>query len=179
MEDDLARHVAEVRAFNRFYTQRIGMLEAGILKSGFSLSEARLLFELAHRDTATATDLCTALHLDAGYVSRLVAQFVESGLVQRRASGKDARRTELRLTKKGRATFASLDASSEDAVRALLLPLGRPHRERITAAMGAIEKGLDRSGRPAEPRATPWILRTHAAGYLGFIFHRHGALYAA
>src|SRR5690349_16743154 len=101
-----------VRQFNRFYTRRIGVLHERLLASEFSLTEARILYELAHRDALTTSTLCRELELNSGYLSRVVAGFARKGLIDRSASPDDARAVQLQLTAAGRAAFAGLDAAS-------------------------------------------------------------------
>ena len=171
---DIDRRVAAVRRFNRFYTQRIGVLQDGLLSSSFSLTEARVLYELAHREQPTASELGKDLGLDAGYLSRVLRGFERRGLIERRPSKADGRQNLLSLTDAGRAAFAPLDERSHSEIGAMLRPLPAPGQRRLIEAMGAIERLL---GAPPEP-AAPYLLRPHRPGDLGWIVHRHGVLYA-
>src|SRR5947209_8842093 len=112
--------VADVRRFNRFYTRQIGLLREAYLDSPFSLSETRVLYELAHREGPTATELGKDLGLDAGYLSRILSRFEEGGLIDRKPSEADARQSLLRLTDRGREAFAPLDARARDDIGAML-----------------------------------------------------------
>ena len=170
----LPARIAAVRRFNRFYTRRIGVLQEGLLKSPFSLTEARVLYELAHREDATASVLARDLGLDAGYLSRLLKGFEERGLIKRAASPLDARQSLLTLTALGRAAFAPLDHRSQDEIGAMLRTLPAPAQKRLVEDMAEIETLLGE--RPAP--SVPYILRPHRPGDLGWIVHRHGALYA-
>jgi DNA-binding MarR family transcriptional regulator/N-acetylglutamate synthase-like GNAT family acetyltransferase len=163
-----------VRAFNRFYTRQIGVLREGLLKSPFSLTEVRLLYEIAHRKQSTATELCQELGLDPGYVSRILGKLEQRGLVRRSASQSDARQSLLGLTAKGRGTFFALDARQSTEVAAMLRPLSPTGRSRLAQAMHAIENLL---GARPEPK-TPYVLRAHQPGDMGWVVHRHGVLYA-
>jgi DNA-binding MarR family transcriptional regulator/GNAT superfamily N-acetyltransferase len=165
--------VAAVRRFNRFYTQRIGVLREGLLESPFSLTEARVLFELAHRGAARATDLGRDLGLDAGYLSRILRGFEKKGLLERRPSPKDRRESVLGLTAAGRRTFASLDARSREEMGGLLRPLDDEAARKVVDAMGTIERALGAPGPEA-----PLLLRPHQPGDVGWVIHRHGILYA-
>ncbi len=172
--------VAAVRAFNRFYTQKIGVLDEGLLASPYSLAEVRLLYELAQRGSGgaaggtTATELRRALGLDAGYLSRMVAKLAARRLVARRPSRADKRESLLSLTARGRSVFARLDARSDADVTRLLRPLDRSERESLVMSMHLIEALLG-GGKPA---AAPVLIRGPRAGELGWIVQRHGALYA-
>jgi DNA-binding MarR family transcriptional regulator/N-acetylglutamate synthase-like GNAT family acetyltransferase len=166
--------VQQVRAFNRFYTRVIGVLDAGLVGTPYTLTEARVLFELADRDGAEAGDLRRDLGLDAGYLSRILGRFDERGLVERERAPGDARKQVVRLTRQGRATFRDLDEKQTDAVRALLGPLDEGARDRLAAAMCEVRRELDGH---AEPRAV--VLRAPEPGDLGWVVSRHGALYAA
>jgi DNA-binding MarR family transcriptional regulator/N-acetylglutamate synthase-like GNAT family acetyltransferase len=166
--------VAAVRGFNRFYTQKIGVLSEGLLKSRFSLTEARVLYELTHRERPTATELCGDLGLDAGYLSRILRRFEQQGLIARTASRDDARQSLLTLTAKGRAAFAPLDARSRREIGALMNGLGEPDQARLAAAMATVERLL---GARRQNEA-PYLLRPHQPGDIGWVVHRHGALYA-
>ncbi|TGD96069.1 bifunctional helix-turn-helix transcriptional regulator/GNAT family N-acetyltransferase [Methylobacterium nonmethylotrophicum] len=169
--------VAAVRAFGRFYTRQIGLLEEGLHRSAFSLTEARVLYELAHRDGLTASVLGQDLGLDAGYLSRLLKRFEEQGLVTRTTSAGDARRQVLGLTPEGRAAFAPLDAASRREVGALLGRLAEADRTALVGAMARVRRLLgDPSEESAQERATFRDLRS---GDIGWIAHRQGVLYAA
>ena len=135
----LDQRVAAVRRFNRFYTRQIGLLQEGYLESPFSLTEARVIYELAQRGPVTASDLGTELSLDAGYLSRILRGFLERGLIEKRAAPDDRRRSLLTLTTAGREAFARLDAASANEVGALLASLAPPERERLVGAMDEIE----------------------------------------
>jgi DNA-binding MarR family transcriptional regulator/GNAT superfamily N-acetyltransferase len=165
--------VAAVRRFNRFYTQRIGVLEEGLLNSAFSLTEARVLYELANRDNPAAADLCRDLGLDAGYLSRILGRLVRQGLLTKSAGQTDGRRRCLTLTEAGRAAFAALDGASRGQVATLLDGLSSAGRERLLGAMATVGRLL---GQPAP--GVSYILRPPRPGDLGRVISRHGALYA-
>lgn len=173
-DDPTAAHVAAVRAFNRFYTREIGVLNEGLLESPFSLTQARVLYELARGDEQTAHELRRALDIDAGYLSRILAGFERQGLITRRPAPHDGRQTIFSLTEKGRAAFDQLDRASADQVRALLERLGQEEQRALVGAMRRIERlwGEDR-----EPPAA-CVLRPPRVGDMGWIVHRHGVLYA-
>jgi DNA-binding MarR family transcriptional regulator/GNAT superfamily N-acetyltransferase len=166
--------VAAVRRFNRLYTQKIGVLHPGLLGSPFSLTEARVLYELAHHDKPTATYLSEELGLDAGYLSRILGGFAKRGLIHRTPSDADGRQSLLSLTKDGQAAFASLNARSREGIGAMLHHLSEAEQSRLIQAMSSIETLL---GARREDK-TPYILRQHQPGDLGWVVHRHGALYA-
>lgn len=169
-----ARNVENVRCFNRFYTRQIGLLHEGLLQSPLSLTEVRVLYELAHRQLPTASAIGKNLGLDAGYLSRIVRGFQKRGWVVRTNSATDARQSLLSLTKRGRAAFAPLDRRARDEVAAMLAKLPEPDQRRLVEAMSTIEKLL---GERAEPRV-PYLLRAHEPGDMGWVVHRHGVLYA-
>jgi len=171
---DTAVSIAAVRRFNRFYTRRIGVLREGLLESPFSLAEARVLYELAQRERATASELMRDLGLDAGYLSRILASFRKRGLIQRQASTADGRRILLRLTPDGRKAFAPLDSRARRDVGAMLEPLPDGEKNRLVAAMQTIERLLE----GADVRAAPYLLRPQRPGDIGWVVHRHGVLYA-
>jgi DNA-binding MarR family transcriptional regulator/GNAT superfamily N-acetyltransferase len=173
-DGELAGRVAGVRAFNRFYTRRIGVLQEGLLHSPFSLAEARVLYELAQRAGPTASELGQALGLDAGYLSRILAGFESRGLVGRRPSPSDGRRSLLRLTARGRRAFAALDRRSQDETAALLAPLAADEQSRLVGALQTVERLL--GGVPAA--GGPYVLRPPRPGDIGWVVHRHAVLYA-
>ena len=173
-ETELDRQVASLRRFNRFYTQKIGVLGDGLFDSRFSLAESRVLYELAHRQRPTAGALARELGLDPGYLSRILARFEKGRLIQRRRSPEDARQSLLSLTRKGRRTFEPMDRASRTGIEHLLRPLPPAGRRRLAEATHTIERLLGEAGGAREP----WLLRPHRAGDMGWVAHRHGVLYA-
>jgi DNA-binding MarR family transcriptional regulator/ribosomal protein S18 acetylase RimI-like enzyme len=171
----LAQGVAAVRRFNRFYTRQIGLLNEGFLQSPFSLTQVRILYELAQGDRPTATDLVEALGLDAGYLSRILKGLERRGLVARTRSPSDGRRAHLSLTRQGRERFAALEARQRQEVAALLERLPFGGQERLVDGMRKVEGML--GGRP-EPGGAPYRLRQPRPGDMGWVVYRHGALYA-
>jgi DNA-binding MarR family transcriptional regulator/GNAT superfamily N-acetyltransferase len=172
----LAHRVAAVRRFNRFYTRTIGALQEGLLQSSYSLTEARVLYELAQCPGISATGLGRELGLDSGYLSRILQRFERDGLISRVPSEEDRRQSALALTDAGHEAFAPLDASSRHDIGALLGALSGPAQDRVVTAMGHIESLL---GTPGGATAAPWLLRQHRPGDIGWVIARHGALYAA
>jgi DNA-binding MarR family transcriptional regulator/GNAT superfamily N-acetyltransferase len=167
--------VEAVRAFNRFYTRKLGVLDQQLLKTPFSLSEARVLYELAHRDALSAKEIGIELGLDPGYLSRIMQNFDEAGLIARKPLATDRRQYQLSLTAKGRQAFAKLERSTQEDVAAMLRPLKEADRRRLTGAMDTVERLL---GMPrAEP--PPTILRDPRPGDMGWVVQSHGALYAS
>ncbi len=166
--------VAAIRRFNRFYTQQIGVLKEGLLDSPFSLTESRVLYELAHRERPTATELVKDLGLDAGYLSRILRGFEKRRLLSRTPSKADGRQSLLALTEQGQRAFAPLQARSRDEIGAMLQKLPADDRGRLTEAMHTIERLLG-----ARPESTaPYLLRPHHSGDMGWVVHRHAVLYA-
>lgn len=172
-ENNVDAQVSAIRAFNRFYTRKIGLVD-GIASSPFSLAEARVLYELAHREQPTATDIRKELGLDAGYMSRILRGFERRRLVTREQSKTDERQRFLSLTAKGRKAFAPLDERSNRDVAALLEKLSPTERKQLVDAVQAVGKLL---GDKAEPK-TPYLLRPHQPGDMGWIVHRQAILYA-
>nr|MDJ0948866.1 MarR family winged helix-turn-helix transcriptional regulator [Alphaproteobacteria bacterium] len=166
--------VDAIRRFNRFYTRQIGVLREGLLDSPFSLAEARVLYELAHRQAPTAGALARDLDMDAGYLSRLLRRLVRDGLIAKERAETDGRRSLLHLTKAGRQAFSTLEARSRADVGAMIERLGGEDRARLAAAMDTIEALLG----PRLDSAAPFVLRPHRPGDLGWIVHRHAVLYA-
>lgn len=169
--------VREIRHFNRFYTKQIGVLQDGLLNSPFSLTEVRVLYELAHRDRPTAGDVGKELGLDAGYLSRVLASFERRRLVRRERSAQDGRQSFLSLTAKGRKVFAPLEARSNEEVAGMLNRLPPRRQKALVSAMHAIEEALGDKSRDTADKA-PYVLRSHQPGDMGWVVHRHGALYA-
>jgi DNA-binding MarR family transcriptional regulator/GNAT superfamily N-acetyltransferase len=169
-----SQRVAAVRRFNRLYTKQIGLLHEHLLRSPFSLTEARVIYELAHRAATTATELNSELGLDAGYLSRILHRFRQRGLVARKPSQTDGRQSLLSLTARGRQAFAQLNRTSHEDIGALLIQLAELEQRRLVAAMHTIEGLL--GGDPAP--GGPCRLRPHRPGDMGWVVQRHGALYA-
>lgn len=166
--------VAAIRRFNRFYTRHVGALDERHLASAFTLAEARVLYELAHRDAPTATEIGRDLGLDAGYLSRLLTRFEQRGYVVREASPQDARRSHLRLTDDGRATFAGMETRAHDDVARHVAPLVPADRRRLLASMQSIEALLARAASGDAPEI---VLREPRPGDMGWVVARHGAIY--
>lgn len=170
--------IAAVRRFNRVWTQQIGVLNESLLETSYSLTEARILYELAHDDGVLASELAARLGLDPGYLSRILARFTRVGIIERVNSTVDARRTHLHLTAAGRAQFATLDSRQDGAVGAMLASISRADRSRMLDAMATLERLVSpgtETGADAEP---PFVLRSHRPGDLGWVVWRHGVLYA-
>lgn len=163
-----------VRQFNRFFTRQIGVLREGLLHSPYPLTEARILFELGQRDQVTASALCRELGLDAGYLSRILARLEQQGLLEKVRSDNDGRQRLLSLTAEGRNAFTLLDRRSRDEVAEMLNDLDEEQQQRLLRAMQTIESILTKSLKFSEP----FILRAPEPGDLGWVTHRHGALYA-
>lgn len=168
--------IAAVRRFTRFYTRQIGLLDEHLYRSPFSLTEVRVLYELAHRPALTASALGRELGLDAGYLSRMLRKFHSDGLIAKQASETDARQSLLSLTPKGRKAFAPLEKRSEEQVAGMLEKLSPAQQEKLVAAMAAIEDAL--GGRKAEDEKAPYLLRPHQPGDMGWVVYRHGVLYS-
>lgn len=165
--------VPALRAFNRFYTRKIGVID-GTASSPFSLAEARVLYELARRHNPTATDIRKELALDAGYLSRILREFERRKLVTRERTAADERQKSLSLTAKGRRAFAPLDERSNHQTAALLAALSPAARKQVVDATLAIRKLLGDT-----PESAPsYLLREHQPGDLGWIVHRQAILYA-
>ena len=172
--DNVMEHrIAAVRRFSRFYTGVIGALQEGLLQSRFSLTEARVLYELANRDAVTASALGRDLGLDAGYLSRILQRFSQERLLAREVSEADRRQSMLALTDAGRAAFAPLDARSREEVGAMLAALPAQAQAEVVGAMARIEALL--AGMPAPD----WRLRGPLAGDIGWVVARHASLYAS
>jgi DNA-binding MarR family transcriptional regulator/N-acetylglutamate synthase-like GNAT family acetyltransferase len=170
----MAAIVDDVRGFNRFYTRVLGLLRPDLAGSAFGLTEARVLFELAHGDDVAVSDLRRELDLDAGYLSRILSGFTAAGLVAREQSATDGRRQVVRLTRDGRQAFAELDRLQISAIDTLLAPLDVTQRSDLVAAMARIRRTLG-----DEPRLAGLVLRPPAPGDLGWVVERHGHRYAA
>src|SRR5215216_1127782 len=172
--DDLATRIEAVRRFNRFFTRRIGVLRGGLLHTPYSLTEARILFEISRRDGLTASDLSRELGLDPGYLSRILARLGRRGLIDKVRSETDGRQRLLSLTSEGQDAFSLLDARSREEVAEMLGEHSEEDQRRLLEAMWTIESVLTRGFKFSEP----FFLRQHEPGDMGWVVHRHGVLYA-
>jgi len=166
-----AHEVEAVRAFNRDYTRRIGVLARGLLDSPYSLTEVRVMYEIAHRPGVSAGQLAAGLGLDRGYLSRILKGFEARRLLSRSRSRSDARRRPLRLTRPGRRVFGPLERAARAQVRGMLSGIEAPRRAALLQGMGEIRAAFD-------PPAGEVRLRPHRPGDMGWVIGRHGALYA-
>ncbi|MHA2170041.1 MAG: bifunctional helix-turn-helix transcriptional regulator/GNAT family N-acetyltransferase [Candidatus Kariarchaeaceae archaeon] len=169
MEDKAKR----IRHFNRFYTRKIGVLREGLLHSQYSLTESRILFELAYGKELTASDLSRELGLDPGYLSRILSNFETLGLITRTRSAKDDRARIIQLTNKGKQEFDVLDMRSREEILELLNNLTNENQDKLLKSMETIEEILAKKLKFAEP----FFLRTHESGDMGWVTYRHGILY--
>jgi DNA-binding MarR family transcriptional regulator/GNAT superfamily N-acetyltransferase len=172
-DDGLFQRVEAVRQFNRFYTQKIGVLHEGLLSSSFSLSEVRVLYELAHRERPVASELRKDLGLDPGYLSRILSSFKAKGLIDSKPSEQDGRQSILWLTEQGKAAFAPLNERAHDEIGILIGSLTESDQTRLVKAMESIKELL--SFGPKDKM--PYLLRPHQPGDMGWVVHLHGMLY--
>jgi len=175
---DRDQRLQAVRSFNRFYTRQIGLLNEQLYRSPFSLTEVRVLYELAHREKPTATALSRHLGLDAGYLSRILSGFEKHGLVEKIPSTADGRQSLLKLTAHGREVFAPLDQRSNIEVSGMLSELSAVEQNRLIEAMHTIETLLEARPDHASADKALYLLRPHQPGDMGWVVHRHGVLYA-
>jgi len=169
------REISAVRAFNRFYTRKLGVLDQHLMQSPYSLSEARVLYELATQEDLAAKEIGIELGLDPGYLSRIIQNFDEKGLITRKPLSSDRRQYRLSLTAKGRQAFEKVNRTSHDEIAAMLATLSRRDGKRLVEAMADIERLLGNSGVSAPPA----ILRDPRPGDMGWVVQSHGALYAS
>jgi DNA-binding MarR family transcriptional regulator/GNAT superfamily N-acetyltransferase len=170
--------VAAFRRFNRLYTRFIGTLQEGLLDTPYSLSEARVLYELATRRQPLAKEIAQELGMDAGYLSRMLSKFHEAGLLKRAASPQDGRQTTLGLTQKGRAVFRVLNTRSDRQAGNILGSLATEPRRDLIRSMRTIEDVLTPEAEAKSEAPASFTLRQHRPGDMGWVVHREGALYA-
>jgi DNA-binding MarR family transcriptional regulator/GNAT superfamily N-acetyltransferase len=180
VKSELDEDIAAIRRFNRFYTERIALLNETLLDSPFTLAQARVLFELGTRKNLSAADLVDTLGLDPGYLSRILQDFKERRLVSSRRAEDDARRTKLSLTEKGRREFSTIDRRSRRSVAELIAPMSRDERRRVLGAMHTVEAHLSgaSTGAAARSSVSSLLIRPHRIGDIGWAIERHGTLYA-
>lgn len=165
-----------VRGFNRFYTRQLGLLDRGLLGSEFTLTEARVLYELANRDDITATEIARELGLDLGYLSRVLGKFGRRDYVKRTRSPVDARQSSLQLTQKGRAAFDPLNRAAISQIVAMIDPMTLEQRIEMLGAMRSVQTLLQPANE--QPKRGPCAIRPLRIGDIGWITHRQGVLYA-
>ena len=170
----LTKEITVFRRFNRMYTRFIGTLNEGLLNSDYSLAEARVLYELATRETPTAREIADELGVDAGYLSRLLTKFERDGLLKRKTSELDGRYADLALTARGRSAFKKLNALSDDQARAVLEDLAPSARMELIECMRTIEGIVTK----VERNRPPFVLRSHRVGDMGWAVYREGLGYA-
>jgi DNA-binding MarR family transcriptional regulator len=166
--------VSAFRRFNRFYTQKVGILKEGYLGSSLPLAKVRVLYEIAHREKTTASELSKVLALDPGYLSRIIRDCSRNNVIRRSRSKADGRENLLELTNDGRKAFKSLNNRAQDEVRTLLNSIGVADQNRLIGAMHTIEDMLG----SREMKKTPYLLRPPRPGDMGWVVHRHGAIYS-
>lgn len=174
MDAEFAGQLGDVRRFNRFYTRAAGFLDRTLTRSEFTLTEARVLFEIAHRANPSASEIARFLFLDAAYLARILRKFAEAGLIRTRPDPADGRRRPIALTDRGRDRMIDLQQRADEDIGRLISPLGGDGRRRLVKAMRAIETGLG-GGEPVPAQVT---IRAHCVGDLGWIIHRQAVLYA-
>ncbi len=173
-EQSFEDRISAVRSFNRFFTRQIGVLREGLLHSPYSLTESRLLYELAHRHNLTASELVRELGLDPGYLSRTLSRLERQGLIKKVRSREDGRQRLLHLTPQGEESFALINKRSRDEVAEMLGDLSEGEQQRLLEAMETIKGILGQGFKYSEP----FLLRPHEPGDMGWVTHRHGVLYA-
>jgi DNA-binding MarR family transcriptional regulator/GNAT superfamily N-acetyltransferase len=169
-----ADRIAAVRRFSRFYTRHLGVLDEGFLGSPLSLTQMRVLYELANHQQSTAAELCNSLALDPGYLSRILSGFEKDHVIDKKESTKDTRQTLLALTKKGRQVFEPLNLRSNDQVRAILSELAPAKQDDLLHSMQTIESVLS----PNTEGTASYLIRPHRPGDMGWVVWRHGVLYS-
>jgi len=171
---DFEARIAAVRRFNRFFTRRLGVLREGLLHTPYSLTESRIIYEIANRDHVIAADLSKELGLDPGYLSRILDRLEQQGLIQKVQSPSDGRQRLLRLTPEGEEAAMLLDQRSREEIGEMLNNLSEQDQNRLMQAMHTIEQLLGEGLKYSEP----YVLRQHEPGDMGWIVHMHGRLYA-
>jgi len=172
----LEERINAIRHFNRFITRQVGALREGLLHSSYSLTEARILFEIANNDDITAADLTKELGLDAGYLSRILNRLEERGLVYKERSLKDGRQRMLKLTSDGKNAFSLLNSRSYNEIAELLSELSETEQQQLVGAMKTIEQLLSKN--KGLKFSAPYFLRQHEPGDMGWVVHKHGILYS-
>ncbi|MHA2356308.1 MAG: bifunctional helix-turn-helix transcriptional regulator/GNAT family N-acetyltransferase [Candidatus Thorarchaeota archaeon] len=170
----LEENIHDIRQFNRFYTKRIGLLNKGLLRTEFSLSQARVIFELAQQEQITSSEIVKKLGIDPSYLSRILSTFERENLIDKKKSDKDNRQWMLRLTAKGKDAFRELDDRAGEEIREMLQNMSSENQHRFMKAINTMEDVLGAKSSPA----LSYLIRPHRAGDIGWIVHRHGVIYS-
>jgi DNA-binding MarR family transcriptional regulator/GNAT superfamily N-acetyltransferase len=174
MTESLSQRVSAMRRFNRGFAKRIGLLQEGLLESPYSLTEARILYEIGSNTDFTASDLSAAIGIDAGHLSRILSRLEKRELIEKLRSETDGRQRFLRLTQKGKEAFELVNNRADDEIAEILGALSEEQQKRLLKAMGTIESILLKNDK----KSPIYVLRPYEAGDMGWIIHRHGILYA-
>lgn len=166
--------VKKIRAFNRFYTLKIGLITKRFLESSYSLVQARVLFELNNASNICAKDLVEKLNLDPTYLSKILKQFEKKNLITRKVSAQDSRKQILSLTREGKSEYSRLREISNIQIASLIQDLTDEEQRCLVSAMGSIETLLDCE----KDKKDLFYIRSHRPGDIGYVIHRHGVLYA-
>ena len=174
-QEATAGQIEKIRRFNRFYTQRLGTLNEGLLDSPLTLTQVRVLYELAQDLDSSAVDLCRRLDLDPSYLSRILCDFSERGWVERTPSSEDARKNTITLTSAGRDVFEPLNEASRQQLEGWLKPLPEARREQLVSGMGTVMSLLEGKRETKTPMV---VIRAHRPGDMGWVIERQARLYA-
>lgn len=175
MESSVDDRIKKIRRFNRFYTRQIGVIDGHYLATQFSLTEARVIYEIANMKDPSATLIKEITGLDAGYLSRIIQRLHRDGLVDKHTTPQDGRQSILQLTDKGKTAFSILNSRSQDGIREFINPVSEADQIRLVKAMETIENILDPAG--VQPDCSPVIIRQPVCGDMGWVIQRHGELY--
>ncbi len=173
-ENRIEQIIHDIRNFNRMYTIRIGLLNKGLLRTRFSLSQARVVFELAQQENTNSSEIAQKLGMDPGYLSRIISAFQKEGLITKERSSKDSRQWVINLTAKGKKEFQNLNSRSNEEIREMIEHLSNEDQHRLVNAMYTIDKIL----HPESNQSPFFLIRQHRAGDIGWIVHRHGVIYS-
>lgn len=173
-ENRIEQIIHDIRSFNRMYTIRIGLLNKGLLRTRFSLSQARVIFELAQQEKTNSSEIAQKLGMDPGYLSRILSAFEKEGLISKEKSSMDSRQWVIGLTTKGENEFQNLNSRSNDEIREMIEHLSSEDQHRLVNAMHTIDKML----HPESNRPPFLLIRQHRAGDIGWIAHQHGVIYS-
>jgi DNA-binding MarR family transcriptional regulator/N-acetylglutamate synthase-like GNAT family acetyltransferase len=174
MSTQTLERIGKIRSFNRFYTNLLGLLDKNLLKSAYSLTEVRIMFELNHLSTSTASELVRLLNLDPAYLSRILANFQKKNIIQKERSNEDMRIQYLSLTSKGQQVISELQERANEQIETLLVNVTEQDKNQLVSAMGTIKRIL----KAETEKLNFYSVRSHKPGDIGYITYRHGVIYA-